>query len=120
MKKVLLVDDSGVILRNMKALIEDSYEVVMAVSGKTAMAALERGKPDLILLDYEMPEMNGVETLKAIREIDDYKDIPIVFLTGADTPDVVEMLTDTGCEGYILKPTNKPTILETIGRIIDL
>lgn len=118
MKKILLVDDSGLILRSIKVMIEESYEVVMAVSGKTAMAALERGKPDLIFLDYEMPEMNGIETMNAIRAVDAYKEIPIVFLTGADTPDVVEMINNAGCDGYILKPTTKEAMLETINRII--
>ena len=119
MKKILLIDDSGMILRNMKAFLEETYEVAMAISGVTAIAALERGKPDLIFLDYEMPEMDGIETLNKIREFDEYKDIPIVFLTGADTPDTVEKLLATGCAGYLLKPAQKDVVLETIDRILN-
>lgn len=118
MKKILLIDDSGLILRNMKALIEESFEVAMAVSGKTALAALERSKPDLIFLDYEMPEMDGIETLENIRAIAEYKDIPVVFLTGVDTPDVVGKIIATGCEGYLLKPAKRDVLIETIDRIL--
>lgn len=118
MKKVLLVDDSGIILRNMKEMLTADYEVALAVSGKMALTVIEKGKPDIILMDYEMPEMNGVETLNEIRKTDEYKDIPVIFLTGAENPEAVEIINSVGSAGYVLKPVTKPVILETIERVI--
>ena len=81
-RTILAVDDSGIILRKIKSLLEDSYEVILVNSGAMAIKYLTLNRPDLILLDYEMPGENGPEVLTKIRENEALRNIPVVFLTG--------------------------------------
>lgn len=77
----------------------------------SAMAALERSVPELILLDYEMPEVNGKETLEVIRTQKNYCDIPVVFLTAvADKQKISEVLA-LQPQGYLLKPVEQQKLL---------
>ena len=79
-----MVDDNGSTLRTMKAMLEGEYEVAIAISGAQAMTSIGKKRPDLILLDYEMPVCDGRMTLEMIRADDDMKDIPVVFLTAVN------------------------------------
>ena len=74
--------------------------------------------PDLILLDYEMPGMNGKQVLLKIREQEEYADIPVVFLTSMDTREIVIELLALQPAGYILKPVDSQMLLERIEDII--
>ena len=74
--------------------------------------------PDLILLDYEMPEMNGKQVLQKIREQEEYADIPVVFLTSMDTREIVMELLALQPAGYILKPVDSQMLLDRINDII--
>ncbi len=74
--------------------------------------------PDLILLDYEMPEMNGKQVLQKIREQEEYADIPVVFLTSMDTREIVIELLALQPAGYILKPVDSQMVLDRIEDII--
>ena len=84
MKKrtILAVDDSGVILRNIKTLLEDKYQVIPVNSSEMAIKYLALNIPDLILLDYEMPIVDGKQFMQMIREDTEFQNIPIIFLTG--------------------------------------
>ena len=68
-KRILVVDDSGILLRSVKTMLSDKYEVAVATDGKKAIERAKRRKPDLILLDYEMPVMDGKETLEELRKL---------------------------------------------------
>lgn len=81
-KKILIVDDDSVVLRTMKDGLSDRYKVFGANSGANALKVLSRMEVDLILLDYEMPGMNGEEVLKALKADEALKSIPVMFLTG--------------------------------------
>lgn len=113
-KTILCIDDSGVLLRKMKALLEDKYEVVLVNSGAMAIKFLTLRRPDLILLDYEMPIVNGAQVMQMIREDNDFKDIPIVFLTGKNDLHTVQNIVSLKPEGYILKDTKPKELHETI------
>ena len=117
-KTILCIDDSGVLLRKMKALLEDKYEVVLVNSGAMAIKFLTLRRPDLILLDYEMPIVNGAQVMQMIREDNDFKDIPIVFLTGKNDLHTVQNIVSLKPEGYILKDTNPKELHETIDRYL--
>lgn len=102
-KKILAVDDSGVVLRNIKGMLEDTYDVVIANSGAMAIKYLTLNSADLILLDYAMPIVDGKQVMQMIREDDEFKDIPIIFLTGKnDTASVMEIM-ELKPDGYLLK-----------------
>ena len=78
-KKILVVDDSGTTLRSIKEWLDKEYQVVLAVSGVMALKYLEIDKPDLVLLDYEMPGCDGKQVLETIRSERAFADIPVIF-----------------------------------------
>lgn len=104
MKKILVVDDNALILRRMKQLLEEDYQVVLANSGEKALEILEKGTVDLILLDYAMPGMDGREVFERVIADDKTKNIPVIFLTSvAEKEQIFEVLVHKPF-GYILKP----------------
>jgi len=117
-KRILVVDDNGTVLRTMKAMLEESYEVAVAVSGAQAMTSIGRKRPDLILLDYEMPVCDGRMTLEMIRAEEDLKSIPVIFLTAINDRANIEAVLKLKPAGYFLKPAVKDKLLAEIGRIL--
>lgn len=106
-KKILVVDDSGQVLRNVKSWLEDKYSVTCANSGAMAIKYLTINRPDLVLLDYEMPIVNGKQVLAMIRTESEFQDVPVIFLTGKDDKQTVMDVMALKPEGYLLK-TMKP------------
>ena len=111
---VLIVDDNAGTLRNVKSLLDDVYNVNVAPSGMKAMTMIGKKRPDVILLDYEMPVMDGKQTLELIKAEDDYKDIPVIFLTGVDDRQHIAEVLALGPAGYILKPPMQEKIIASI------
>ncbi len=112
--KILVVDDSGAMLKNVKAWLGDKYEVILANSGEFALAYLSSNYPDLVLLDYEMPRMNGRGVLKAIRSDVRTKDLPVIFLTGKSEKENVMEVMALKPAGYILKTEDPKKIVQRI------
>ena len=83
-KHILVVDDSGTMLRNVKGWLEESYQVSLANSAAMAIKAISTNRPDLVLLDYEMPIVDGKQVLEMIRSEHDFADIPVIFLTSRE------------------------------------
>lgn len=117
-KRVLVVDDSGIALRNVMELLEDTYDVALANSAARAEASIEEKIPDLILLDNNMPECSGEELFLKLRSKDATKDVPIVFLTSASDMATVKKLLDLKPDGYLLKSTQQAELLRTINDIL--
>lgn len=115
---ILVVDDNAMVLRNIKSILEQSYSVAVAPSGVHAFISLGKKMPDLILLDYQMPEMNGKEVLEKLRAEEEFADIPIVFLTSMDSKEIVIELLALQPAGYILKPVDSNVLIERIENII--
>lgn len=115
---ILIVDDNAMVLRNIKGILEQDYSVAVAPSGVHAFISIGKNVPDLILLDYEMPEMNGKQVLEKIREHEEYADIPIVFLTSMDSREIVMELLALKPAGYLLKPVESQVLLDRIEDII--
>lgn len=118
-KTILLIDDSAVQLRMMKGLLTDKYDVEMAKSAEAAMSCIEKKVPDMIFLDYDMPEHDGREVLKLIRENEPSKNVPVVFLTGVKDRKRIEAVLDLKPEGYLLKPVSQNKIYQIIENIFD-
>lgn len=118
-KHILVVDDDIVTLRTVMNYLKDHYRVTVAKSGTAAISVLGKEIPDLILLDYEMPVCDGVQTLKLIRSEDKFKNIPVFFLTGVDDSEQVRTAVELMPEGYILKSTSQELILEKIKDFFD-
>jgi len=104
-KTILVVDDSGPMLRTVMGWLENNYTVLLANSAKTALDAINRKKPDLMLLDYEMPIVSGPQLLQMLREDENTSDIPVIFLTARSDTDSVKAVLALRPQGYILKTT---------------
>ena len=89
-RKILLVDDSLMIRQGMEKLLGKDYEISQADSGVAALNMLRVNRPDLVLLDYDMPICNGRQTLELIRSQKDFENIPVIFLTGRDDAETVK------------------------------
>ena len=116
---ILVVDDNAILLRTVKDMLEEKYSVAIAVSASQAFMAIEKRKPDAILLDYEMPITDGAELLQQFRQNDDLKDIPVIFLTGSADREIVTKLTSLNPAGYMLKPPSKKKMLELIADVLQ-
>lgn len=114
-KKVLVVDDSSVVLQSMKELLGKDYEVAAVKSGVSAIRSITLDTPDLVLLDYEMPVCDGRQVLEMIREEEAFADLPVIFLTGRMDKDSVNKVVALKPAGYFLK-TMKP---EEIKKSVD-
>jgi len=117
-RRVLVVDDSGVLLRSVKTILEKDYSVSVATSGIIALKQIKKNAPDLILLDYEMPEWDGKRTLEEIRKDDEIKDIPVVFLTGVADKEHISAVLGLKPEGYLLKPVDPQKLINTIESVL--
>lgn len=117
-KRILAVDDSGILLRSVKTMLENTYEVVVATDGMMAIKQAIKKKPDLILLDYEMPKMDGRETLEELRNDEELKKIPVVFLTGVADKENITAVLKLKPEGYLLKPIEQQRLLDTIEKVL--
>lgn len=104
MKKVLVVDDTKSILKMAKFVLSEKYEVYMANSGRLALDILERKPIDMILMDVDMPDMDGIETVNKIRNMENIKDIPVMFFTAMSSKEIIEKCMDVGMVDYIVKP----------------
>lgn len=118
-KRILVVDDHGPTLRNIKAMLDDVYDVSVAPSGAYAMTSIGKARPDLILLDYEMPVCDGKQTLEMIRAEEDIADIPVIFLTSVNDRKHIEAVLALHPSGYLLKPPVKERLLAEIERALS-
>ncbi|MDR0952415.1 MAG: response regulator [Oscillospiraceae bacterium] len=117
---VLCVDDEPTNLKFLSDILKDAYEVYSAPSGERALRFLSAKTPDLILLDVEMPKMNGYEVIKEIKKEPSFKDIPVIFLTGLEGMRNEQTAFDLGAVDYILKPISSGVVKARIGLQIDL
>ena len=113
-RKVLVVDDNSVMLRTMKSLLEEKYKVILATSGVGALTAIGREKPDVILMDYEMPIVDGKMTLEMLRANEETSDLPVFFLTAMADKTKIAELFPLDVQGYLLKPCSHEKILKTL------
>ncbi|MCH5266324.1 MAG: response regulator [Lachnospiraceae bacterium] len=117
-KKIMIVDDSPLLLRRMKTMLEEHYDICLAKSGEQALEMIPGQKPDLILLDYEMDGMDGKDTFEAMKADEEMQSIPVVFLTSIADRQVIYSVMKSKPEGYILKPPDDKRIMETIEEVL--
>jgi len=114
MTKIAIIEDDPVINQMYRMKFEaNGFEVQLADNGKRGVAMVEEMKPDLILLDLQMPNMNGAEALEKIREHDWGKDIPVIVLTNLGEEEAPKSLKDLGIHSYIVKADLTPSQVVT-------
>ena len=115
MKTILIVDDNLVmrnIVRNSFELLKIPCEYLEADNGRSAFQLLESNTVDLVLLDWNMPEMDGIDFLKKVRAIPDYKTLPIVMVTSEAAKYMVIEALQCGATNYIVKPFKEKLFME--------
>lgn len=119
-RKIFVVDDDILLLKVMEELLQEHYEVSLAKSGPQAVRFLERGgSPELILLDIDMPDMDGFETLLKLRALNAGRAVPVVYLSGLTGADSEAHALRLGAVDYIRKPVVKEVLLARIALHLD-
>ena len=119
MKKVLVVDDTKEILKMAKFVLNDKYDVYLSNSGELTLEILKRKPIDIVLMDVDMPDMDGVETVQQIREMEDIKEIPVMFFTAMSSKDIVERCMAVGMVDYIVKPYKPEELLDRLEKFFE-
>lgn len=117
-KKILAVDDNSISLVTIEQELKKEYEVVPVNSGSRALQYLKRERPDLILLDIQMANMDGIETLKQIREIESCQSIPVIMLTSKQEKAAVVETSKLGIYDYVLKPFRGEDLRRRIEQVL--
>lgn len=112
---ILIVDDDPVVLKKEYMDLCGSYHVTAIAKPIDALIYLKKYRPDLILLDYKMPEMSGTELFAKIRKMKECSSIPVYFLTGISSKDVVVECLSMYPQGYLVKPMSKQELLKVVG-----
>ncbi len=117
---ILLVDDDGLQFHQITlALAQSSYEVIYAASGIEALTILHKRRPDLILMDINLPGSNGISLTRRIKAIPNYSTIPIVMVTGESEGNVVEECLDAGAVDFLVKPIQKATLVAKLHAVLE-
>lgn len=118
-KQILIVDDSESIREVLAYSLENAgYQVLVARDGMDALKYFDGRTIDLLLTDYHMPNLNGLELVVKVRQTESYKYIPILVLTTENQIEMIREARDSGATGWLLKPFNTEKLLRTIRKVI--
>ena len=118
-KKVLIVDDSAFILKTMQNVLCNDYEVLTVTSGMAAIRGITLDRPDLILLDYEMPVCKGNQVLEMIRSEEDFADIPVIFLTSRVDKERIQKVLELKPNGYLSKSLSPEAVKKEVDHFFE-
>ena len=116
--QILAVDDSTVMLNTISSILGEDYKVYVLAKPTMVEAFLQQITPDMILLDYEMPEINGFDLIPIIRKFGEHKDTPIIFLTSLGTMEHVSAAAKLGACDFIVKPFEPDNLREKVSKHI--
>ena len=116
-KRILIVDDDIMTLRILKKYLEGTYDVVIENAGYRFIEKMGSYNADLILLDIEMPVVNGLQAFDTLLKNPDLNDTPVVFLSGVSNPNLVRELMNRGAAGYLVKTIPKGELLARLEKI---
>ena len=119
-KTVLVVEDNELNMKLFHDLLEaNGYNIVQTRNGLEAIDLAREHRPDLILMDIQLPEVSGLEVTKWIKEDDELRSIPIIAVTAFAMKGDEEKIREGGCEAYIAKPISVANFLETVERFLS-
>ncbi|MCI9619491.1 MAG: response regulator [Dorea sp.] len=113
-KRILVVDDDSMNLVRTKMILGKQYDVVLAESGEAALNKLKTENIDLVLLDIEMPDMNGIETFERMKELP--VKVPVIFLTASGYEDDVMSAIRLGAVNYLKKPFYPEELMKRVAK----
>jgi CheY-like chemotaxis protein len=118
-KTILVIEDNDLNMKLIRTLLKlKNYQTIEAVDAESGIQLAREYHPDLILMDIQLPGMDGLTATRVIKNDLAMKDIPVVALTGYAMPGDDEKTGDAGCVSYIAKPIDTRSFLETIGRVL--
>ncbi len=118
-KSIVAVDDSGIILKMLEKLLGEEYEYTGFSKGLRALRYLKEARtPDLIILDIEMPEIDGYEMLNMIRKKEELKETPVLFLTSNKDKENVVKAIKSGVNDYIVKPVDETVFMDKVRKLL--
>ncbi|WP_425408740.1 response regulator [Hyphococcus sp.] len=119
-KTVLIVEDNELNMKLFRDLLEaHGYETLEARTGPEALEALKETRPDLILMDIQLPEVSGLEVTQQIKSNSELADIPVIAVTAFAMKGDEERIRNGGCEDYIAKPISVVSFIEKVKRYLD-
>jgi len=119
MKRILTVDDSASVRQMVSfTLRKANYEVVEAVDGKDGLAKVSSGKFDLIITDLNMPNVDGIQMIAAVRKLPGYSFIPILMLTTESQAEKKDAGRKAGATGWIVKPFNADQLIAVLQKLV--
>ena len=121
MTKILIVEDNEMNMRLFSDLLKSQkYDVVSCSDGRLALETAQKEKPDLILMDIQMPGISGLQVTEMIRKTEDVKNTKIIAVTAFAMKGDEQKIIDGGCDGYIAKPISVPDFLKTVSSFVKL
>jgi len=118
-KKILIVEDNELNMKLFHDLLEvHGYETLQTKDGREVIGIAREHRPDLILMDIQLPEVSGLEVTKWLKEDDDLRHIPVIAVTAFAMKGDEERIREGGCEAYISKPISVVTFLDTVRQFI--
>jgi two-component system cell cycle response regulator DivK len=119
-KTVLIVEDNELNMKLFHDLLEaDGYRTVQTRSGNDAMRLAREHRPDLILMDIQLPEVSGLEVTRWLKDDEELRSIPVIAVTAFAMKGDEERIRAGGCEGYISKPISVAKFLQTVRSLVD-
>ncbi len=119
-KTILLVDDNDLIIKMLKNKLEvKGFSIISADNGKLSIKLAIEEQPDLIILDVEMPGINGYETCDIIKSLTITEDIPVVIFTSKDTGDDFDEAIEKHADGYMVKPVSDEHLYKVIEKLLQ-
>jgi len=120
-KKILIIDDSEIMRTLFYAEFDEEMDIVLASDGTSGLAAVLTEKPDVIILDINMPDMSGLEVLRQLNSAEETRHIPVVIITGDDFNSVTEREArmQKNCKGFLNKLASSAAIHETVSRALS-
>ncbi len=119
-KKILIVEDNELNMKLFHDLLEaHGYETLQTQEGLKALEIARKNRPDLILMDIQLPEVSGLEITKWLKADEELRSIPVIAVTAFAMKGDEERIREGGCEAYISKPITVSTFLETIRKHLD-
>jgi len=119
-KKVLVVDDLLYVVKFISSILKkEGYSVITAMSGEEALQRFTRYSPDLITIDQNLPDMTGFELVLKLRQLNNGRNVKIIFISGVYEKDVIESILDLGISSFLLKPVKRNKLLETVQQLFQ-
>ncbi len=116
---ILVIEDNDMNRKLCRAILEsDQATVIEAETAEKGLELLEQRRPDLVLMDIQLPGMDGLQATRKIKENPDWRDIPVIALTAYAMSEDKIKVQKAGCDGYITKPYSISTLVDEVGRIL--